>query len=108
MSEKHEVSSGMAVTRWWQLLLGVVAGTTLTLYVPVLAFTIAIVLGLLLAWASLRSDGDDAMTASAAGYITGALGSGLLQVATIVATTWFSGPRPSSSPGSSSVACWPS
>jgi hypothetical protein len=49
-------------------------------YLPASAFTIAIVIGLLLAWASIRNDGDDALTAVAAGYLTGVLGYGLVHV----------------------------
>ncbi len=41
---------------------------------------VAIVLGLILAWASLSSDGDDALTAMAAGYLTGVLGWGAFRL----------------------------
>jgi hypothetical protein len=74
----------MAVSRWWQLTIGVVFGTTTVFYLPGTAIMIAIVLGMILAWASLTSDGDDAMTAMAAGYLTGVLGWGLLRVTAIV------------------------
>ncbi len=74
----------MAITRWWQLLLGAAAGATAAVYLLAPAFVIALVLGGLLAWASLKSDGDDAMTAVSAGFITGVLGFGLIQVASSV------------------------
>jgi hypothetical protein len=41
---------------------------------------VAIVLGMVLAYASLTSDGDDTLTALAAGYLTGVLGWGLFRV----------------------------
>jgi uncharacterized oligopeptide transporter (OPT) family protein len=70
----------VALSRWWQLALGAVVGALMGVYLPSSAFTIAIVIGLLLAWASLRNDGDDALTAVAAGYVTGVLGYGLVHV----------------------------
>jgi uncharacterized oligopeptide transporter (OPT) family protein len=79
----------MAITRWWQLAIGAALGAALAIYLTAAAFTIAIVVGLLLAWASLRSDGDDALTASAAGYLTGVLGYGLIHVSAIVFNTPF-------------------
>jgi hypothetical protein len=75
----------MAITKWWlQLVIGAVLGTMLTVYLTAFAFTVAIVIGGMLAWAGLKSDGDDAMTALAAGFITGVLGAGLFQVAAFV------------------------
>lgn len=79
----------MAITRWWQLAIGAALGATLAIYLTAAAFVIAIVVGLLLAWASLRSDGDDALTATAAGYLTGVLGYGLFHVSAIVFNTPF-------------------
>jgi len=79
----------MAITRWWQLAIGAALGAALAVYLTAAAFVIAIVIGMLLAWASLRSDGDDAMTASAAGYLTGVLGYGLFHVSAIVFKTPF-------------------
>jgi uncharacterized oligopeptide transporter (OPT) family protein len=79
----------MAITRWWQLAIGAALGAALAIYLTAAAFMIAIVVGLLLAWASLRSDGDDALTASAAGYLTGVLGYGLIHVSAIVFNTPF-------------------
>jgi uncharacterized membrane protein (DUF4010 family) len=60
----------VALTRWWQLAIGVVVGTLCGIYLPGSAFTIALVVGFLLAWSSLRNDGDDAMTAIGAGFLT--------------------------------------
>ena len=50
----------MSISRWWQLAIGAVFGTTTVFYLPGTAIMIALVLGLILAWASLNSDGDDA------------------------------------------------
>jgi hypothetical protein len=74
----------MAVSRWWQLGLGAVFGTLAALYLPATSIMVAIVLGLILAWASLNSDGDDVMTAVAAGFLTGVLGWGLFRVTAIL------------------------
>ena len=74
----------MAITRWWQLAIGVFVGSYFFLHLPWFSFLVAIVLGLVLAWASLRNDGDDAMTAAAAGFLTGVLGVGLYDVAVIL------------------------
>jgi hypothetical protein len=74
----------MAISRWWQLALGVFVGSYFFLFLPRLSFLVAIMLGLVLAWASLKSDGDDAMTAVAAGFLTGVLGVGLFHVASIL------------------------
>jgi hypothetical protein len=79
----------MAVSRWWQLAIGAAFGTTAAFYLPATAIMIAIVLGLLLAWASLTSDGDDTLTAMAAGYLTGVLGWGLLRVTAILSGAPF-------------------
>ena len=70
----------MAITRWWQLAIGAAIGALMGVYLPSSAFTIAIVVGLLLAWASMKNSGDDALTALAAGYVTGVLGYGLVHV----------------------------
>ncbi|MEO6511560.1 MAG: hypothetical protein ABIO16_11260 [Nocardioides sp.] len=75
----------MVITKWWgQLTLGAIIGTAMMVYLTAFAFTIAIVIGGMLAWASLKSDGDDAMTALAAGYLAGVIGAGLFQVAAFV------------------------
>jgi hypothetical protein len=74
----------MTITRWWQLAIGAFVGSYLSLLVPRFSFLVAIVLGLVLAWASLKNDGDDAMTAGAAGFLTGVLGVGLWQVSTLL------------------------
>ncbi len=74
----------MAITRWWQLAIGVFVGAYLSVIVPRFSFLVAIVLGMVLAWASLKNDGDDAMTAGAAGFLTGVLGVGLWQVSTLL------------------------
>ena len=74
----------MVVTRWWQLAIGAGLGAALGITHPIAAFTIAIMFGALLAWSSLKSDGDDAMTVLAAGFVTGVLGCGLFQVTAIV------------------------
>ncbi len=74
----------MSISRWWQLAIGAVFGTTTVFYLPATAIMIAMVLGLILAWASLNSDGDDAMTAMAAGYLTGVLGWGLFRVTALL------------------------
>jgi len=74
----------VVLARWWQITLGAALGAMVGVYMPPLAFVIAIVLGLLLAWSGLTNDGDDALTATAAGYLTGVLGYGLIHVAAIV------------------------
>ena len=79
----------MAISRWWQLSIGVFAGSYFFLHLPRLSFLVAIMLGMVLAFASLKSDGDDAMTAVAAGFLTGVLGVGLYQVATLLFGTPF-------------------
>jgi hypothetical protein len=79
----------MALSRWWQLLIGVVIGTLVGLYLPGSAFTIALVVGFLLAWASLRSDGDDTLTAIGAGYLTGVLGYGLVHITLVIVALIF-------------------
>ena len=75
----------MALSRWWQLAIGAALGACVGVYLPALAFMSAIGLGIMLAWASIRSDGDDALTAGAAGYLTGVLGYGLIHVAAVLA-----------------------
>jgi hypothetical protein len=79
----------MAITRWWQLAIGAAAGSLVGVYYPFIAFTFAIILGVLLAWASLSKDGDDLMTAIAAGYLTGVLGYGLFHVTAILVDAPF-------------------
>ncbi len=79
----------MAITRWWQLAIGAAVGALFGVYLPASAFVIALVVGGLLAWTSLRSDGDDALTVLAAGYVTGVLGYGVFRVAAIVFKTPF-------------------
>lgn len=79
----------MALTRWWQLAIGVVVGTLCGIYLPGSAFTIALVVGFLLAWSSLRNDGDDAMTAIGAGFLTGVLGYGLVHLSLVLVTLTF-------------------
>ena len=74
----------MAITRWWQLAIGVFVGAYLSVIVPRFSFLVAIVLGLVLAWASIKNDGDDAMTAGAAGFLTGVLGVGLWRVSSLL------------------------
>jgi hypothetical protein len=74
----------MAVSRWWQLAIGAGFGTITAFYLPATGIMIAIVVGLILAWASLTSDGDDALTAMAAGYLTGVLGWELFRVTALV------------------------
>lgn len=81
----------MSTSRWWQLAIGVLLGTMVAIYLPFLGFMVAIVLGLVLAWASLTNDGDDAMTAGAAGYLTGILGFGVFRVTDLVFHTPFWG-----------------
>ena len=78
----------MAISRWWQLAIGAFVGALVGVYLPAIAFMTAIVFGGLLAWASLRSDGDDAMTAVAAGYLTGVLGYGLVYITASLPTFW--------------------
>ena len=73
----------MLVARWWQITLGAALGAMVGVYMPPQAFGIAIVIGALLAWSGLTNDGDDALTATAAGYLTGVLGYGLVHVAAI-------------------------
>ena len=74
----------MAISRWWQFTLGAALGAVVGVYLVVAAFVIALTLGLALAYASLTRDGDDAMTAMAAGFLTGVLGYGLIHVTAIV------------------------
>ena len=74
----------MAISRWWQFALGAALGAVVGVYLVVAAFVIALSLGLALAYASLTRDGDDAMTASAAGFLTGVLSYGLIHVTAIV------------------------
>jgi hypothetical protein len=74
----------VTISRWWQLAIGVFVGSYFFLFLPRLSFLVAIVLGMVLAWASLKNDGDDAMTAVAAGFLTGVLGVGLYQVSTLL------------------------
>lgn len=64
----------MSMTRWWQLGLGAALGAMMGVYFPAQSIAMAIVVGGLLAWASLKSDGDDVLTALAAGFLTGVLG----------------------------------
>jgi apolipoprotein N-acyltransferase len=82
--------SVMSVSRWWQLGVGAVFGAVAALAHPVVAVLVAIVVGVLLAWASLTRDGDDATTAVAAGYLTGVLGWGLVSL--VVELTWSLSP----------------
>ena len=79
----------MAISRWWQFTLGAMLGAAVGVYLTAGAFVIAITLGLVLAWASLRSDGDDALTAVAAGYLTGVLGYGLYHVTALLVNAPF-------------------
>jgi hypothetical protein len=74
----------MAISRWWQFTLGAAVGSIVGVYLTVAAFVIAITLGLALAYASLTRDGDDVMTATAAGFLTGVLGYGLFHVTALV------------------------
>jgi hypothetical protein len=64
----------MSVARWWQLACGASFGAAVAVVHPATGVMVAVVVGMLLAWASLTSDGDDVLTAIAAGYITGVLG----------------------------------
>ncbi len=76
----------MSISRWWQLAFGAAFGAAIAVYLPATGILIAIVLGAMLAWASLTSDGDDTMTAMAAGYLTGVLG---WELATLtIGLTW--------------------
>jgi uncharacterized oligopeptide transporter (OPT) family protein len=70
----------MALTSWWKLALGAFLGALLGVYLPAAAFMIAILLGCLLTWASMKKDPDDDMTPVAAGYLVGVLGYGLIHV----------------------------
>jgi hypothetical protein len=79
----------VAISRWWQFTLGAVLGAAVGVFLTAGAFVIAITLGGLLAWASLRSDGDDALTAVAAGYLTGVLGYGLIRVTALLVNAPF-------------------
>ena len=76
----------MSVSRWWQLALGAALGATVGLYLPATGVMVAVVIGALLAWSSLTRDGDDAMTAMAAGYLVGMLGWELVTLT--VRLTW--------------------
>ena len=79
----------MAISRWWQFTLGAAFGAVVGVYLVVAAFVIALALGLALAYAGLTRDGDDAMTATAAGFLTGVLGYGLIQVTAILSNAPF-------------------
>lgn len=81
----------MSVSRWWQLGAGAVLGATAAVVHPVAAVALAVLVGVLLAWASLTRDGDDSTTAVAAGYLTGVLGWGLVSL--IIELTWSLAPR---------------
>ena len=70
----------MAVTSWWKLAAGAFLGALVGSYLPGIAFMMAIVIGMLLAWASMDKDPDDAMTPIAAGYLVGVLGFGLIHL----------------------------
>jgi ABC-type dipeptide/oligopeptide/nickel transport system permease subunit len=74
----------MAVSRWWQFALGAALGAIVGVYLTVAAFVIAITLGIALAYTGLNRDGDDVMTATAAGFLTGVLGYGLFHVTALV------------------------
>jgi hypothetical protein len=74
----------MAISRWWQFALGAALGSIVGVYLTVAAFVIAITLGIVLAYTGLNGDGDDVMTAIAAGFLTGVLGYGLFQVTALV------------------------
>jgi uncharacterized membrane protein YfcA len=77
----------MAITRWWQLALGAFLGALIAVYLPAIAFSIAIVLGGVLAYVTFRRDGDpedDALTPVAAGYLVGVLGYGLIELVLIL------------------------
>ena len=64
----------MSIARWWQLAIGAAFGAMMAVQFPAAGIAVAIVLGCILAWASLTSDGDDTLTAMAAGCFTGVLG----------------------------------
>jgi flagellar motor component MotA len=64
----------MSLTRGWQRALGAAFGAMVADLLPATGIMVAIVIGMMLAWASLTSDGDDLLTAMAAGYLTGVLG----------------------------------
>jgi len=70
----------MAITSWWRLAAGAALGALIGGYMPTIAFTMAIVLGCVLAWASLKQDPDETMTPVAAGYLVGVLGFGLIHL----------------------------
>ena len=74
----------MAVSRWWQFALGAALGAIVGVYLTVAAFVIAITLGIALIYAGLNRDGDDVMTAMAAGFLTGVLGYGLFHVTALL------------------------
>ncbi len=76
----------MSIARWWQLAIGAAVGAMVPFFFTATSITLAIVLGALLAWASLTSDGDDTLTALAAGYLTGVLGWELTHLT--VGLTW--------------------
>lgn len=71
----------MALTSWWKLAAGAAFGALIGSYLPAVAFMMAILLGTMLAWASLKkNDPDDVMTPVAAGYLVGVLGFGLIHL----------------------------
>jgi hypothetical protein len=76
----------MSISRWWQLAVGAAFGTMVAVFLPATGIMVAIAIGLALAWASLTRDGDDTLTAIAAGYLTGVLGWELVSLT--VALTW--------------------
>ena len=79
----------MAVSRWWQFALGAALGSIVGVYLTVAAFVIALTLGIVLIYTGLNHDGDDVMTALAAGFLTGVLGYGLIHVTAIVSNAPF-------------------
>ena len=76
----------MSITRWWQLAVGAAFGAAVAVFHPATGIMVAIVLGVLLAWASLTRDGDDSLTALAAGYLVGILGWELTSLTVLL--TW--------------------
>ena len=79
----------MAISRWWQFTLGAALGSIVGVYLTVAAFVIAITLGIALTYTGLNRDGDDVMTATAAGFLTGVLGYGLFHVTALVSNAPF-------------------